>query len=88
MNETTDILTRDEPVGLVASITAAVTSTIALLALLGVPGEVVAAISLAATGWIGVGAAWARRRVTPNHRATVSGTARATSATRPRATRV
>jgi hypothetical protein len=56
--------TPDEPVAWQAAVTGAITSTIAILAFLGVDGEVVGALSVAATGWVGVAAVVVRSRVT------------------------
>lgn len=55
-----------EPVSITAAITAALTSTIAILLFLGVDPDLVGAITLAVTGWVGVVAAVVRSRVTPN----------------------
>jgi hypothetical protein len=54
-----------EPVTITAAITAAITSTLAILLFFGVDPDVVAAITVAATGWIGVAAVLVRGKVTP-----------------------
>lgn len=57
-----------EPTALVSAITAAITSTLAILLFAGVDPELVGALTLAATAWIGVAAVIIRSRVTPNSR--------------------
>lgn len=54
-----------EPVSLVAAITAAVQATLALLLFVGVSAAVVGGLQVAAVAWIVVGAVIARGRVTP-----------------------
>lgn len=54
-----------EPVSIVAALNAAVVATLAILMFVGVDPELVGALTLAVTGWIGVGAAIVRSRVTP-----------------------
>lgn len=58
----------DEPVSVLAAINGAVVATIALLAFVGVDGQVIGALSLAATAWIAVAATIVRGRVTPTDR--------------------
>jgi hypothetical protein len=55
----------NEPVSIVAAITAAITSTLAILLFVGVDPELVGAITLATTAWVGVAAAVVRSRVSP-----------------------
>lgn len=52
-------------VTVVAAVTAAVTSTIGLLAFLGVDVELVGALTIAANGWVAVGALLIHRRTVP-----------------------
>jgi hypothetical protein len=52
-------------VTIVSAITAAVTSTLGLLAFLGVAHELVGALQIAAGGWIVVGAMLIHQRTTP-----------------------
>jgi hypothetical protein len=55
--------TPTEPVAWQGAVTGAITSTIAILAFAGVDGEVVGALSVAATAWVGVAAVVVRSRV-------------------------
>lgn len=55
----------NEPMALQTVFTTAVTGTLALLLYLGVDPELVAAITLAASGWIAAGFALIRSKVTP-----------------------
>lgn len=54
-----------EPVAITAAINAAITATLAILLFVGISPELVGALTLAATAWIGVVAAVVRARVTP-----------------------
>jgi hypothetical protein len=54
-----------EPVSVIAAITAALTSTIAIALFFGADPELVAAVTLAVTAWVGVAAAVVRSKVTP-----------------------
>lgn len=54
-----------EPVSIIAAINAAITATLAILLFVGVAPELVGALTLAATAWIGVAAAFVRSRVRP-----------------------
>jgi hypothetical protein len=54
-----------EPVSVVSAITSAITSTVAILLFFGVDPKLVGAISVAATAWVGVGAAIVRSKVIP-----------------------
>jgi succinylarginine dihydrolase len=55
----------NEPVAIGGLITTAVTSTLAILLYVGVDPQLVAAITLASTGWIAAIAAVVRSKVTP-----------------------
>ena len=55
----------NEPVSVFAAINAAVVATLAILMFAGVDPDLVGAITLAATAWIGVAAVVVRSRVTP-----------------------
>lgn len=54
-----------EPVSIVAALNAAITATLGILLFVGVDPTLVGALTLAATAWIAVGAAFVRARVTP-----------------------
>ena len=56
---------KHEPVTVTAAITAAITSTLALLAFAGVPAEVIGALGVASTAWVTLGAVIVRSKVTP-----------------------
>ncbi len=75
----------NEPTALVAAITAAITSTLAILLFVGVDPQLVGALTFAATAWVGVGAVVLRSRVTPNDRvALTTAEAKALTAPKPR----
>ena len=56
---------KHEPVTVTAAITAAITSTLALLAFAGVPAEVIGALGVASTAWVTLGGVIVRSKVTP-----------------------
>jgi uncharacterized membrane protein len=55
----------DEPVAIVAAITAAINATLATLLFAGVDPDLVAAATTAVIAWVGVAAVVVRGRVTP-----------------------
>ncbi len=60
---------REEPVTLVAAVTAAALATVNLVGLLASWDEAtLAAVNLVVAAWIGVIGAWVRQKVTPNSR--------------------
>jgi hypothetical protein len=54
---------QNEPIRLMARLTAALTATLSLLAFFGVPGELVGALNVAASAWVIVGFEFVRARV-------------------------
>ncbi len=58
----------NEPLAIQTVLTTAVTSTLAILLYAGIDPELVAAITLAASGWIAAGFALVRTKVTPNNK--------------------
>lgn len=58
-------MTSTEPVRIVGLLNAAIAATLALLLFVGVPPELVGALTFAAAAWIAVAAELVRSRVTP-----------------------
>lgn len=54
-----------EPVAIMAAITAALQATLAILLFVGVDPELVGALTAAVVAWVGVAAAVVRSKVTP-----------------------
>ncbi len=63
--QVSDKLVVREPVAVFSAVTAALQATVALLAFLGVPSEVVAGLQTVVVAWVGVAAAVVRGRVSP-----------------------